>query len=302
MEIVYLRNVIVNTLNQNIIERRGTIMRKVIITVATTGAWPSKKDNPNIPLTPEEIAEDVYSCYKAGAAIAHLHMRDDEGKGSMSKEKFEKTVSLIKEKCDIILNLTTSGALDATNETRQAHLKSLRPELASYDCGTMNWMHQTIFENHPKFLEELGMTMQEYEIKPEVEIFDAGMVYNSLHYLKKGILKAPVHYQFVLGAPGGIASTVENLVFLKSLIPEGSTWSAFGIGKTHIPILLSTIALGGHIRVGMEDNIYFGPGELAKSNAQFVKRAADIITASSNQVATVEDAKEILSLHKGGTL
>lgn len=272
-------------------------MSKIIITVATTGAWPKKEQSPYVPLTPAEIAEEVYKCYKAGASIVHLHMRDDSGNGTMSKEKFEETVNLIKEKCDIVLNLTTSGDLNATDETRQEHLKSIKPDMASYDCGSMNWMHSSLFINHPKFLEELGVTMQEYGVKPEIEIFDAGMVYNSLYYLKKGVLKAPLHYQFVLGAAGGTAATVENLVYLKSLIPEGSTWSAFGIGKGHVPIMLTTIALGGHIRVGLEDNLYFGPGVLA-TNEQLVKRAANLIRESGNEVASPDDARLILSLVK----
>lgn len=273
-------------------------MSKTIITVAPTGAWPSKKDNPNIPLTPKEIAEDVFECYKAGAAVAHLHMRDDEGKGTMSTAKFEETVALIKEKCDIVLNLTTSGDLNATDETRQAHLKSIRPDMASYDCGSMNWMHNSLFINHPKFLEELGQTMQDYNIKPEIEIFDAGMVYNSLYYLKKGVLQGPLHYQFVLGAAGGTAATIENLVYLKSLIPEGSTWSALGIGKGHVPVMLTAIAMGGHVRVGMEDNVVFAPKVLADSNAQFVTRAANIIREVGNEVASPDDAREILGLKK----
>ncbi|MEA5093527.1 3-keto-5-aminohexanoate cleavage enzyme [bioreactor metagenome] len=271
---------------------------KTIITVAPTGAWPTKENNPNLPMTPKEIAEDVYECYKAGAAVAHLHMRDDAGKGTMSKEKFQETVNLIREKCDIVLNLTTSGDLNATDETRQAHLKAIKPELASYDCGSMNWMNNSLFINHPKFLEELGMTMQENGVKPEIEIFDAGMIYNSLYYLKQGVLKAPLHYQFVLGAAGGTAATVENLVYLKSLIPEGSTWSALGIGKGHVPIMLAAIAMGGHVRVGMEDNVLFAPKVLADSNAQFVTRAANIIRESGNEVATPDEAREILGLKK----
>lgn len=271
-------------------------MNKTIITVAPTGAWPTKKDNPNIPMTPKEIAEDVYECYKAGAAIAHLHMRDDEGKGTMNKEKFEETVALIREKCDIIINLTTSGDLHATDETRQAHLKSIRPEMASYDCGSMNWMHKSVFLNTPDFLEKLGKTMLEYNVKPEIEIFDAGMIYNAKYYVKKGILKEPLHYQFVLGAAGGMPATVENLVFLKNLIPANSTWSALGIGRGHVPIMLAAIALGGHVRVGMEDNIMFKKGELAQSNAQFVTRAANLIRESGNEVATPDDARKILGL------
>ena len=271
-------------------------MAKTIITVATTGAWPTKADNPNVPMTPEDISNDVYECWKSGAAIAHLHMRDANGKGTMDKSLFEKTVMLIREKCDIVINCTTSGDLNATDETRQAHLKSIRPEMASYDCGSMNWMNSTLFINHPKFLEELGLTMQEYNVKPEIEVFDSSFIYNALHYVNKGVLKTPVHYQLVLGAAGGTAATVENLVYLKNLIPEGSTWSAFGIGRGHMPILYATIALGGHIRVGMEDNVYYSKGKLSSSNAQFVERAARIIKEYGNDVATPDDAREMLSL------
>lgn len=273
-------------------------VKKTIITVAPTGAWPTKENNPNIPLTPKEIAADVYECYKAGAAICHLHMRDDEGNGTMDKAKFEETVSLIREKCDIVINLTTSGDVVSTDETRMAHVKSIKPDLASFDCGSMNWMHSSVFVNHPKFLEKLGLLMQETETKPEIEIFDAGMIYNSLYYLKKGVLKAPLHYQFVLGAAGGSTATVENLVYLKNLIPEGSTWSALGIGRGHVPIMLAAVALGGHLRVGMEDNVMYSATELAESNAQLVRRAADIITTAGNKVASPDEAREILGLKK----
>lgn len=275
-------------------------MKKTIITIAPTGAWPTKKNNPNVPMTPKEIAEDVYKCYKAGAAIAHLHMRDDEGKGTMDKEKFEETVKLIKEKCDIVINCTTSGDLNATDESRQAHLKSIKPEMASFDCGSMNWMNSGLFINHPKFLEELGQTMQECGVKPEIEIFDAGMIYNALYYVKKGVLKEPLHYQLVLGAAGGTAATVENLVYLKNLIPEGSTWSGLGIGKGHIPIMLATLALGGNIRVGMEDNVTYAKNQLAESNAQFVERAVRIIKENGTTVATPDEAREILGLKRRG--
>ena len=269
---------------------------KVIITVATTGAWPSKKDNPNIPLTPKEIAEDVFECWKAGAAIAHLHMRDDDGQGTMDKEKFRETILLIREKCDIIINCTTSGDLNATDENRMAHLIELKPEMASYDAGSMNWMHNSLFLNTPQFLEKLGATMIENQVKPEIEIFDAGMVYNALYYLKKGFLKAPLHFQFVLGAAGGNAATVENLVYLKSLIPKDSTWSALGIGSGHIPIMLTGIAMGGHLRVGMEDNVFYAKNQLATSNAELVARAARLIRESNKTVASSEDARNILGL------
>lgn len=140
--------------------------------------------------------------------------------------------------------------------------------------------------------------MLDNDIKPEIEIFDSGMVYNSFYYLKKSILKAPLHYQFVLGAPGGAAATVENLVYLKSLIPEESTWSALGIGKGHIPIMLTALAMGGHLRVGMEDNVMFNKNELAKSNSQLVKRAANLIKEIGNDVATPDEARDLLTLKK----
>ncbi|MFJ5770864.1 3-keto-5-aminohexanoate cleavage protein [Psychrobacillus sp. NPDC093180] len=271
----------------------------MIITAALTGAFPAKDKNPNIPLTPQEIADDVYEVWKAGAAIAHLHMVDEDGKGTMSKERFGETLELIKEKkIDIILNLTTSGDLNATDETRMAHLIEFKPEMASYDAGSMNWMHKTLFLNTPTFLENLGQTMIENNVKPEIEVFDAGMLYNALYYMKKGLIKEPVHFQFVLGAPGGTAATVENLVYLKSLLPEKCTWSAFGIGKGHMPILYTTLALEGHIRVGMEDNIYYSKGRIAKSNAEFVERAVRVIKELGKEPATPAEAREILGLGK----
>ncbi len=273
-------------------------MNKTIITVATTGSWPTRTDNPHIPMTPTEIADDVYRCWQAGAAIAHLHMRDEAGMPTMRLDLFEEAVTLIRKKCDIIINLTTSGDDYADNQQRQAHLIKLHPEMASYDAGTMNWQHRGLFVNHPAFLEELGMTMQREGVKPEVEIFDAGMVYNALHYIKEGVLQSPLHFQFVLGAAGGMTATVSNLVYLHSLIPTDSTWSALGIGKGSMPILLATLSMGGHVRVGMEDNVYFQYGQLAQSNEQFVRRAAELIRIKGSRPATPDEAREILNIVK----
>lgn len=269
---------------------------KVILTVATTGAWPQKSDTPHIPLQPEEIAEEIYACYEAGASIAHIHVRDDENKASMSFEKFEETVKLVRKRCNIVINLTTSGGIGLMDDIRMKPFIELKPEIASFDCGSMNWMNSTVFENSPKFLEKLGLTMQENNVRPEIEVFDAGMVYNALYYLKKGVLKAPLHFQFVLGVPGGMAATIENLMFLKSLIPADATWGALGIGKQHLPIMYAALALGGHVRVGMEDNIYYRAGELAKSNAQFIERTKRIVAELDKQIATPDEARAILGL------
>lgn len=276
---------------------------RTIITIAPTGAWPKKENNPAVPMTPEEIARDVYECWKEGAAIAHLHMRDDDGNGTMDKEKFKKTVELIKkyEDCDIILNLTTSGDLNATDKTRQEHLVEIKPEMASYDCGSMNWMNKGLFLNTPEFLEELGITMNDNNIKPEIEAFDPGMIANALYYLKKGILKAPLHFQFCMGCANGIPASTKNLVFMKETMEElcpGSTWSCFGVGANAMEMMYAAIAMGGHIRVGMEDNIMYSKGELAESNVQFVKRAKKAIELFGKKVATPEEAREILNLKR----
>lgn len=274
------------------------LSNKVILTVATTGAWPKKENTPYVPITPAEIAEEVYACWKAGASMAHIHIRDDEANASMDYNKFEETINLIRGRkdCDIVLNLTTSGGIGLDDDIRMKPFIKLVPELASYDCGSMNWQNNSVFENSPAFLEKLGKAMAEAGVKPEIEIFDVGMIYNALYYLKKGVLKAPLHFQFVLGAAGGMPATVENLVFLKNLIPEGSTWSALGIGKGHLPILYTALALGGNIRVGMEDNIMYGKGRLAVSNVEFVKRARRVIEEFGKEVATPDETRQILGV------
>ncbi|MBR0400928.1 MAG: 3-keto-5-aminohexanoate cleavage protein [Lachnospiraceae bacterium] len=278
--------------------------KKTIIRVACTGAWPKQENNPNVPMTPQEIADDGYDCWLAGAAVAHLHMRDDEGNGTMSADKFRETVTLLREQhpdCDIVLNLTTSGDLYATDETRQAHLAELRPEMGSYDCGSMNWLHSGLFINSPKFLEELGKNMQEWGVKPEIEAFDPGMIGNAAYYLKRGVLKAPLHFQMCMGCANGIPGSTKNLLFMVETMNQlcpGSTWSAFGVGHSAMEILYATVALGGHIRVGMEDNVMYSKGVLAESNRQFVERAARVIREFGNEVATPADAREILGLNK----
>ncbi len=275
---------------------------KTIITAALTGAWPKKKDNPNLPVTPMEICEDAYRCWQAGAAVVHLHMRDDEENGTMSIEKFRETIELIEQRhpdCDVIINLTTSGDLHATDETRMLHIKELKPEMASYDCGSMNWLHKGLFLNTPQFLEKCGLLFQECKVKPEIECFDPGMIGNAAYYLKKEILKAPLHFQFCMGCANGIAGDVKSLLFMKETMDQlcpGSTWGCFGVGRTSMEIMYAGIALGGHVRVGMEDNVMYGRGVLADSNAQLVERAVRVIREFGNEIASPAEARMILSL------
>lgn len=278
------------------------LKNKRIITAAVTGAWPKKENNPNVPMTPEEICEDVYECWQAGAAIAHLHMRDENGDGTMDHNLFRKTVELIKEKhpdCDVILNLTTSGDINADDETRLLHVKELKPEMASYDCGSMNWLNMGLFLNSPKFLEECGMLFQELNVKPEIEAFDPGMIGNAAYYLKKGVLKAPLHFQFCMGCANGIPGSTKNLLFMKETMDQlcpGSTWSCFGVGHSAMEIMYAAIALGGNIRVGMEDNVMYAKGQLAESNRQLIERAARVIREFGCEVATPDEARQILGL------
>ncbi|MCL2110970.1 MAG: 3-keto-5-aminohexanoate cleavage protein [Clostridiales bacterium] len=279
------------------------LKNKRIITVAPTGAWPTKENTPNVPIEPEEIAEEIYNCWKEGAAIAHIHVRNDEGKAAMEFSKFEKVVTLVRamKDCDIIMNLTTSGGIGLKEDDRIKPFYELKPEMASYDCGTMNWQHVTVFENNPAFLERLGTLMQEVGVKPEVEVFDPGMIYNAQHYLKNGFLKAPLHFQFCMGVPGGISATTKNLVFMKSCMEEvapGSTWSAFGVGARAMEILYATVAMGGHVRVGMEDNVLYKKGVIAESNMVFVARAKRIIEEFGLETATPNEARELLGLKK----
>ena len=282
------------------------LKNKVIITAAVTGAWPKKENNPNVPMTPQEIADDVYACWKAGAAVAHLHMRDDEGNGTMDTAKFEETVNLIHTKypdCDIVLNLTTSGDIHADDEIRVAHVKKLKPEMASYDCGSMNWLNSGLFLNTPKFLTDCGLLFQELGVKPEIEAFDPGMIGNAAYYIKKGVLKTPVHFQFCMGCANGIAGSMKNLIFMKEtadeLVGKGNyTWSCFGVGHSAMEMLYGAVALGGNIRVGMEDNVMYAKGQLAESNAQFIERAVRVIKEYGKEVATPDEARQILGLAK----
>ncbi len=270
---------------------------KTIITAALTGAVTPKDINPSIPLTPEEIAEDAYACWKSGAAVVHIHMRDDRGLGTMDKERFRKTAALIKSKCNAVINMTTSGDNRATDEERMAHIAELKPEMASFDAGSFNWMPMGIFMNSPQFLEKLARTMLDCEVKPEIEVFDMGMIGVAEYYIKKGLIKTPPHFQICLGVLGAAMGTVENLIHMRNLLPGDATWSAFAVGKNHLPVLYTTVALDGHIRVGLEDNVYYSKGRLS-SNVELVERAVRIVKEAGKVPATPDEAREILNLSK----
>ncbi len=272
-------------------------MAKTIITASLTG---TATQSPNLPMTPKAIAEDAIACWRAGAAIVHLHMRDDRGFGTMDKERFREAQQRIRDNCDVVINMTTSGEFDLKNnseERRMEHILELHPEMASFDAGSINVVNGDIFDNTTTFLKKLGAVMLREGIKPEVEIMDLGMMAATDYYRSEGVLTDPVHYQFVLGFFSGAPATVDNLVYMKNYLPKDATWSAFGIGKAHLPILYTTLALGGHIRVGLEDNIYYRKGEYA-TNEQLVSRAARLIREFNNEPATPDEARVILKLRR----
>ena len=275
---------------------------KVIITAALTGAGTQRSVAPSVPITAKEIAADAVACAKAGAAIIHIHVRDEKEIGTMDTEQFKKAFYAVKEAClkenvDVIINLTTSGGR-ADWATRMAHLKVLKPEMCSFDAGTMNWANSYIFDNDPQFLKELGTLTQSLDIKPEIELFDASMIGNAKYYIENGFLKTPCHFQFVLNVAGGLDGSLDSLNFLLPKLPEGSTWSITGIGKSHMPMLLAGLAAGADcLRVGLEDNIFFSKGQLA-TNVQLVERAVAIAKLAGREIATAAQAREILGIKR----
>ena len=270
---------------------------RVILTVAPTGSSTSRKQTPYVPLTPKEIAEETYRCWQAGASVVHLHVRDDEGNACMCYDKFKESIERIRDKCDIVINMTTAGGFGVSDEERILPL-DLLPEMATMDAGSMNVAGDFVFHNSIAFLEKLGQRTQELNIKPEIEVMDTGMVYTALRLIEQGYVKRPPHFQFVLGMANGMAATVDNLVYMKNLMSADATWSAFGIGRNHLPILMATIALGGHVRVGMEDNIYLSAGERATSNVQFVERTRKIIELNNKSVATPDEVRRMMDLRR----
>ncbi len=293
-------------------------MAKKIVTVALTGAvTPHGYD---VPETPEEIAKAAYECWKAGASVAHLHMRDDEGNGIMDPVKFYQTIKILREDypdCDIIVNCTSSGDNRVSddspygNAVRRLHHKNVPGiEMGTFDAGSFNWgIPGGIFSNSPTFLTDLGHLYLEKDIKPEFEVFDMGMIRAVGTYWKKGIVKAPLHFQLCLGVVGGMEATptavqtmlteIEHLQAQGNL-PQEVTVSGFGIGKGHIPVMMAMLANGHHVRVGMEDNVVFGKDKDGKkilaTNLKLVQRAVDIIKASGDEPATPAEAREMLGL------
>ncbi len=275
-------------------------MNKTIITVAVCGSVPTKEMNPAVPYTPKEIADSAIDSYKAGATIAHIHVRDPEtGVPTSDISLFSEVVDRIRNSCDMIINLTTSGInLKGENviEQRLEPVKLL-PEICSFDIGSMNFQHRP-FINSPEWGRLAAKRMREYGIKPEIEVFDMGHIRQAKHWLKEGLIDDPPYFQLCMGAGWGIEATPDNLLVMKNALPPGVIWSVLGVGRMQLPMITMAMLSGGHVRVGFEDNIYLRRGELLKSNAQIVEVAANIIQQLQGEVANTNEAREILGLLK----
>lgn len=296
---------------------------KVIITAAITGGVHVPSQSPFLPITPDEIVNECVRAHEAGAAVAHIHVRDPEnGRPIPSLELFRYVAERVKQRCDIVLCTTTGGAPGMTHEERVGVVRELAPELASCNMGSMNFSlapladrikdyqndwerpflagtEDNIFANTFKSMGYFLETMNAQETRPELEVYDAGMVNNAAFMINAGKLKRPVYIQFVLGILGGLPATVENLVLLYNqarLLLGEFEWSVAAAGRFQFPIGVAALAMGGNVRVGLEDNVYLGKGQLAKSNGEQVAKMARIIRELSLEPATPDEARTILHL------
>ncbi|MEG0919548.1 MAG: 3-keto-5-aminohexanoate cleavage protein [Anaerovoracaceae bacterium] len=273
-------------------------MEKVIIAACICGAEVTKEQNPAVPYTVEEIVREAKSAYDAGAAVIHLHVREDDGTPTQSAARFQVCVDEIRKVCpDAIIQPSTGGAVGMTDLERLDSTNiNPTPEFATLDCGTCNFGGDEIFVNTDNTIFNFAKIMQERGIKPELECFDKGMIDIALKAYKKGLLNDPMHFDFVLGVQ--MPATVRDLSFCVDSLPPEATWTVAGLGRHQFEMAAAAIIMGGHVRVGFEDNLYIDKGVLAKSNGELVARAVKIAEAIGRPIASPVEARKILGLTK----
>jgi 3-keto-5-aminohexanoate cleavage enzyme len=273
-------------------------MEKVIITAAVTGSAPTREMNPAVPYTPEEIADSAIACHRAGAAIAHIHVRDPEtGAPDSRLELFEAVLNRIRGACDLVVNLTTSGLNLHGPGVAEQRLQpvTLRPDICSLDVGSLNFRDR-VFVNPPDWGVMAARRMQAAGVKPEIEVFDVGHIDQARALVEAGLIDDPPYFQLCMGVRWGIPATPENLLFMKGKLPPGARWSVLGVGAAQHPMIALGLLLGGHIRVGFEDNLYLRKGVPADSNAQLVEMAVELAAQLRREVATPAEARAILGI------
>jgi len=268
---------------------------KLIITVAGVGAETTKEAQPALPVSAEEIGIDAARCREAGAGMYHLHVRRADGSPTQDKEVFAAAVEEIRKRTDIIVQTSTGGAMGMTADERLQPLE-LDPEMASLTTGTANF-GDDVFFNDTALMTEFYQRMQKKGVRPEFEIFEAGQMDNAVKLIKKFGPAGPLmHWDFVLGVPGSMSGEPRNLMFLVDRVPTGSTWTCTGIGRWHMPITMTALALGGNVRLGFEDNVFYHRGVLAEGNAALVGRVARLAKEWGRETATPDEARQILKL------
>ena len=269
-------------------------MNKLIITAALVGAEVTRQEQPHLPLTPSEIADAAHDAWLAGASIVHLHARKPDGTSTQSATVFAEIIRLIRQRCDVIIQVSTGGAVGMTAAERLEPV-TLKPEMATLTTGSVNFGGD-IFVNSPADIEQFAKTIQQVGVKPEIEVFDSGMITTALRLVKMGLLTPPLHFDFVLGVPGAAPATLKTLLHLVEMLPPDASWSVAGIGAAELPLALHATLMGGHVRVGFEDNIFFRKGVLAESNAQLVERVARLSREVGREVASPAEARIMLGL------
>ncbi len=277
-------------------KEKGMInVEKLIITAAVCGAEVTREQTPYIPLTPEEISKEACLAAKAGASIIHVHVRDKDGKPTQDVNIFKQVVELIRSNCpEVIIQVSTGGAVGMSPDERLQSIYS-GAEMATLDVGTTNF-GDDIFVNDMPLIRLFAKKMAEKGIMPEFECFELGHIHNALRVVKEGLVSGHLHFDFVLGVPGACPADVRNLVRMVDSIPTQATWTVAGVGRHEFPMAVHAIAMGGHVRVGLEDNIYLSKGVLAKSNAELVERVVRLANELGREIATPSEAREILGL------
>ena len=269
-------------------------MEKLIITAAVTGSVPTKRKTPHVPITPAEIVEAGVRCEQAGASVIHVHARNPQDESPSTDVRiFEEIYHGLKARTKLIIQISTGGRAGMAYEQRRDRLE-LRPEMASLTTGSVNFP-DSVYANSPELITQLATDMQRLGIKPEMEVFDVAMVRNAVDLVERGLAAAPLHFDFVLGLKGAIPATIENLVHLRNSIPPGSTWTVAGIGPAQLVMNTHAILMGGHVRIGLEDNIYLRKGELAP-NERFVERMVRLAAEFGRGVAGPDEARRIMHL------
>ena len=290
---------------------------EVIVTCAVTGAGDTLGKHPEVPVTPEQISNAAIAATKAGASVAHIHVRDPEtGLGSRDVNLFKEVVERIRDsETDVVINLTAGMGGDwvpseenpsmpgpGTDmigpEERLAHVKEIHPEICSLDCGTMNFGNgNEIYISPPGYLREMASMIQKWEVKPELEVFELGQIRFAKQMIKEGLINEPPMFQICLGIPWGAEQTVDAMKVMKDELPTNSSWASFGIGRMQMPMAAAAVAMGGNVRVGLEDNLYLEKGVLA-SNDQLVTRVIEIIKRMGSRVLSPQETRDKLKLKK----